>query len=268
MASGTRRVTRQDATHSDDQSDEDFDVKASVTTPRKRKARSQGRLIETPAKRRRREHSYISDDIEDDSHEEHDSSVEGSVSDEGTMELNERTGRPMRKSTQGSKYRELSDEGTPEDSEDTAPAKPRARKDAIPSKRSLVVVLRVPNKALVPSRSTRARTAGKGIASQAEQAVTRRSSRISREESAPLMALTSRSPAPSDRRTRALKGLKKPSVSDVIEASQEHSGQGIVDLLRSDLFDVLPTAQEVEFLAPSPSAPDYSCDFLVPPNGN
>lgn len=267
MASNRRRQLRQDIPPSDDPSDDDFNIKASHTSPNKRKARTQGRLTGNLAKRQRRTHTYDSDEIEDDTAEEEDNpSAQESDEDEVPARINERTGRPARRSTQGPNYQELSDadiEIPCEDSDHAIGTSSKGRVHAKAPKPSLVVILRVPPGAFAQDRSTRARTASKGVIKPPERITTRRSSRISRENSIPLLALTdsgkhtkitrtsaSRSPPPFERRTRGGKGLRKPSTSDIVEASQEDSGRSAQNLLKSDVFEEFPEVLEVRLIIP------------------
>lgn len=266
MASNRRRNTRDAPPRSDDESDEDFDMRASNPSSNKRKAKTQGRSTGAGLKRQRRG-EYESDDIEDESDEE----LSSEESEEEPFDvLNEKTGRPVRRSVnKAAHYEELSNSEQNEDSgEDINARKKKARSEARRPMPSLVVKLKLPPTAApTGTRGTRARTTSKGIVAPPEQLGTRRSSRHkSHEDSAPMMPLqtsgratrttrssVSQSPAPYERRTRGSKGVRKPSTSDILEVSQEDSGQGGLVLLESDVLGVdenLNVSQKWNFLLP------------------
>jgi len=252
------RSIREDIPPSDDTGDDDYDVKSQHTSPKKRKPKTQGRSSGAGIKRARHTKDYASDDIEDDSDiDEEELSEEESDVDEVPTPINEKTGRPVRRSTQGEQkrsiYKDLDDteiEASIEESEENTPKKPKIKRESKSNPPRLLVKLKLPPQDLSLNKRPRPQTSGKGVIKPTEHVATRRSSRISHDESVPLIGLTdsgrhakivrasaSRSPPPLRRRSHGGKGLLKPSTSDIEEVSQENSVGGAEVLLRSDVLD-------------------------------
>ncbi|SMY23302.1 unnamed protein product [Zymoseptoria tritici ST99CH_1A5] len=245
-----RKIEHWDPTKSDSD-DLDWDAASSP------KARSQHRSRKSnknsprkPPKRRREAYGDSEDDIELDSNEasEEEASFAES-SDEAPVELNPRTGRGVRSAAKKPiKYEESEEEDIIPSDSDRDPLQPTPARGKRParadlSRPSLIVKLKLP-KGMDGSRSTRT---GSGSRTKREptpqSGLTRRSSRISHDEVAPLVALTdsgkhevvtraaTETPEPPVRRpTRGGKGLKKPP-SAIMEASQEDSGSQGLDIV-------------------------------------
>ncbi|KAK5135078.1 hypothetical protein LTR08_005603 [Meristemomyces frigidus] len=250
MAGGSKRKRDFDPTRSDSD-DGDFNEKS---PPR---PRPQGRLkrvkssARKPLKRRKEVYGDSEEDIdadEDDAISEEESFAESSGHDVA-LERNPRTGRGVRSvAKKPVKYEEPSEddiEAVDSDPDPSHPTPARGKRRALASKKkSLIVRLKLSGpKKMDGKRPTRSRTGSKSMAKreptpQSLNAMgTRRSSRISHDEQAPLLALTNsghhetvaraatQTPEPPSRRpTRGSKGLKKPPVSAIMEASQEDSG--------------------------------------------
>ncbi|EGP87834.1 Bromodomain-containing AAA ATPase protein [Zymoseptoria tritici IPO323] len=245
-----RKIEHWDPTKSDSD-DLDWDAASSP------KARSQHRSRKSnknsprkPPKRRREAYGDSEDDIELDSNEasEEEASFAES-SDEAPVELNPRTGRGVRSAAKKPiKYEESEEEDIIPSDSDRDPLQPTPARGKRParadlSRPSLIVKLKLP-KGMDGRRSTRT---GSGSRTKREptpqSGLTRRSSRISHDEVAPLVALTdsgkhevvtraaTETPEPPVRRpTRGGKGLKKPP-SAIMEASQEDSGSQGLDIV-------------------------------------
>lgn len=241
---------------SDDTGDSDYG-KAPQTSPKKRKPKTQGRATGAGTKRPRHNKEYASEDIDDDSDvDEEELSAEDTYEEEEAVVINAKTGRPMRSSTGGAKpakYADPSDSDRDiqiEDSEDDARKKPKRKREARSHPPSLIVKLKVPFQALLsPDKRPRPQTSNKDMVKPVEHIATRRSSRISHDETVPLLGLTdsgrhakitrasaSRSPPLLERRLLGGKRPPKPSTSDIEEASQENSMVG-PEILRSDVMD-------------------------------
>ncbi|KAK5715630.1 TAT-binding protein-like protein 7, AAA ATPase [Elasticomyces elasticus] len=244
-----------------DPEDEDFDDTAKSSSPRHR-TRPQGRATKgkstnkRPTKRRRERYGDADDDIEvdtEDISEEEDFVVESSEQDE-PLQRNPKTGRGVRSvAKKVASYQVPSENDESEDllAADTTPdllkptARARGRYGIAETPKSLVVKLKLPTRYWVKmesgsGRSLRTRTGSKSVGGGRREPTpseggmgTRRSSRISHDAEAPLVALTdsgrhaqvtragSSEPDPEPpRRTRGSKGLKTlPSA--IMEASQE-----------------------------------------------
>jgi len=201
-------------------------------------------------KRRREAYGDSEDDIDldsDGSSEEAQSFAESTESEE--VERNPKTGRSVRSAAKRPvTYEEPSEEDIEAGEDSDAEPKPAARglrktSSATPAQESLIVKLKVPVKTMEDKRALRSRTGSKSVGRREptplSAAGTRRSSRISHDEVAPLVALTdsgkhetitrpgTQTPEPqrppSRRATRGGKGLKKPPVSAIMEESQEGS---------------------------------------------
>lgn len=224
------------------------------------RARPQGRSRKSkasprkPAKRRRERYGDSDDDIEADSLEA--SEAEASFAESGeeheTREVNPRTGRGVRSAAKRPvKYEESEEEDIDPSQSDREPVKPpltkirlsrpaqRGHSDQKDDEQSLVVKLPVAVK-MEGGRATRARRPNSARAtreptpSASGAAGARRSSRISHDDQAPLVALTdsgrhevvtragTATPEPQSGRrpTRGSKGLKKPP-SAIMEESME-----------------------------------------------
>ncbi|KAJ9664300.1 TAT-binding protein-like protein 7, AAA ATPase [Coniosporium apollinis] len=231
----TRTKRRLDDFDPNKSDSDDLDYGASSPGPSKRSKhiKPQGRK---PKKRQRRGYGDTDEEIEDDDDE---ISAESSASDseepEEPIEVNPRTGRSVRSATKKQiKYEEKSEDDI-EDTGDDRAAVTRTPKRK-PARKSLIVKLRMPQSS---PRNMRARRGSRGLRQGVtpDLAATRRSSRISHDETEPMLALTdsgrhvnvvrpgTRSPEPQPpprRPTRGSKGLKKPP-SAIMEASQEAS---------------------------------------------
>ncbi|KXS97949.1 hypothetical protein AC578_3397 [Pseudocercospora eumusae] len=266
-----RKLDTWDPTKSDSD-DLDWDGKASSPKQRSR-PRSRKANKPSPQKRAAKRQRYDDSDIDPDSHEG--SEEEASYSDESVdapVEINPRTGRGQRSVTKKHIKYEESDEddaiiaATDQDSEpdpiQPTPARSRTKiKLAATTKPSLIVKLKLPASMDGSGRATRARTSSRSKRQPTPQSapstgITRRSSRISHDDQDPLVALTdsgrheiitragSATPEPSARRpTRGGKGLKKPPVSAIFEASQEDIEQN------APVAEVPPTAEGAEFFS-------------------
>lgn len=243
MSNRTKRKFDIDPTASDPEDDDYDDVERAA--PQRRRANRTPGAKKKGSKRQRRLYNGSDVDDDDDDIIEDDSFTERSESEE--PEVNPATGRSVRRATKKQVTYEESEEDeiedTPSESEDD---KPRAagRRHAKPSieeveKPSLIVKLKMPENAF--GRSLRTRTGSKSIAAPTrgktpEVAGTRRSSRLSHDVEAPIVALSdsgkhanvvregTRTPEPSTARaTRGGKGPRVQAPSTIEEASQEVS---------------------------------------------
>lgn len=242
MSNRTKRKFDIDPTASDPE-DDDYDD-AERAPPQRRRAHHTPSAKKPGNKRQRR--IYNGSDIDDDDEDliEDDSFTERSESEE--PEVNPTTGRSVRRATKKQVTYEESDEDeiedTPSESEDDKP-RTAGRRKAQPSieevdKPSLIVKLKMPEAAF--GRALRTRTGSKSTAPARgrtpEVGITRRSSRLSHDVEAPMVALSdsgrhvnvvregTRTPEPSvARSTRGGKGPKVQAPSTIEEASQEVS---------------------------------------------
>jgi hypothetical protein len=221
---------------------DDFDYDASERAPpqRRRNRSTPGAKKKAPKRQRR---AYGGSDVDDDDEiVSDDSFTDRSESEE--PEINPTTGRSVRRATKKQiKYEESDDdeiEDTPSEGDDDEPIA-ASRRRAKPSieeveKPSLIVKLKMPDHA--SGRNLRTRTGSKSIARGKTPDVpgTRRSSRLSHDVEAPIVALSdsgkhvnivregTRSPDPViSRATRGAKGPRIQHPSAIMEASQETS---------------------------------------------
>ncbi|KAH6620263.1 hypothetical protein C7974DRAFT_316109 [Boeremia exigua] len=242
MSNRTKRKFDIDPTASDPE-DDDYDDVDRAPPQRRRANRTPGTKKQGNKRQRR---IYNGSDIDDDDDDviEDDSFTERSESVE--PEVNPATGRSVRHATKKKVTYEESDEdeieNTPSDSEDDKP-RGTGRGRAKPSieeveKPSLIVKLKMPEHAF--GRALRTRTGSKSAAPPRgrtpEVGITRRSSRLSHDVEAPMVALSdsgkhanvvregTRTPEPSTARaTRGGKGPRVQAPSTIEEASQEVS---------------------------------------------
>ncbi|KAF2192744.1 AAA-domain-containing protein [Zopfia rhizophila CBS 207.26] len=220
-----------------DPDDLDWDA-AEAAQPQRRRNRHSSAKRKTP-KRARRGYAGSDVDNDDDSIVDDDSFTERSSEDE--LEFNPSTGRSIRQATKKNiKYEERSSEDEIEDtpSEEDDESSPVPRRKA--KKKSLVVVLKMPRETTeLQGRVLRTRTGSKSVGrgKSTEVSGTRRSSRLSRDVEAPIVALSDSgkhvniirqgtySPEPViSRATRGGKGLRTTEQpSAIMEASQEAS---------------------------------------------
>lgn len=246
MGSSKRKLDNFDPNKSDS-NDTDFDP--SEDRPRKsaKKSRSHGKRASAAPRKRTR---YRGSDVTDD--DEEDSLLEDSFSEpeeEEEVEMNEKTGRAVRKAAKKEvNYEENSDSDIQDivpdddDSEEevtskrpirrprgaAASAEAESDKEVIPEKKpALVVKLKVKNSAIQPGRTTRAGSAARTRAGASAEPTsagisTRRTTRGRTEEGEEPIELStsgrhviraSRSPEPIGRArlTRGAKGVKKPA---------------------------------------------------------
>lgn len=242
MSNRTKRKFDLDPTASDPEDDDYDDVERAP--PQRRRANRTPSAKKHGNKRQRR--IYNGSDIDDDDDDiiEDDSFTERSESEE--PEVNPATGRSVRRATKKQVTYEESEEDEIEDTaSDSEDEKPRAagRQRAKPSieeveKPSLIVKLKMPDNAF--GRALRTRTGSKSTAPARgrtpEVGITRRSSRLSHDVEAPMVALSdsgkhanvvregTRTPEPSiARATRGGKGPRVQAPSTIEEASQEVS---------------------------------------------
>ncbi|KAJ4366607.1 TAT-binding protein-like protein 7, AAA ATPase [Ascochyta clinopodiicola] len=242
MSNRTKRKFDIDPTASDPEDDDYDDVERAP--PQRRRANRTPGAKKKGSKRQRRLYNGSDVDDDDDDIIEDDSFTDRSESEE--PEVNPATGRSVRRATKKQVTYEESEEDeiedTPSESDDDRPraAGRRRAKASIEEveKPSLIVKLKMPEHAL--GRSLRTRTGSKSIAptrgKTPEVAGTRRSSRLSHDVEAPIVALSdsgrhvnvvregTRTPEPSvARTTRGGKGPKVQAPSTIEEASQEVS---------------------------------------------
>ncbi|KAL1656930.1 TAT-binding protein-like protein 7, AAA ATPase [Didymella pomorum] len=282
MSNRTKRKFDLDPTASDPEDDDYDDVDRAP--PQRRRANRTPGTKKSGNKRQRR--GYGGSDIDDDDEDviEDDSFTERSESEE--PEVNPATGRSVRRATKKQVTYEESDEDeiedTASDSDDENPrntGRRRAAKQSIEEvdKPSLIVKLKMPDHAF--GRTLRTRTGSKSTAPTTrgrtpEVGITRRSSRLSHDVEAPMVALSdsgkhanvvregTQTPEPSTARaTRGGKGPRVQAPSTIEEASQE------VSMIRDDaegeehspgpLDKLLAGAQmQVESSAPEASEQD------------
>ncbi|KAH4822872.1 hypothetical protein HBH61_006270 [Parastagonospora nodorum] len=223
-----------------DPDDYDYDATERPAPQRRRNPSTPG-AKKKGSKRQRR--VYGGSDVDDDDEiVSDDSFTDRSESEE--PEINPATGRSVRRATKKQiKYEESEEdeiEDTPSEGDDDKPIS-TSRRRAKPSieeneKPSLIVKLKMPDYA--SGRNLRTRTGSKSIArgKTPEVAGTRRSSRLSHDVEAPIVALSdsgkhvnivregTRSPDPAiSRATRGAKGPRIQHPSAIMEASQETS---------------------------------------------
>ena len=274
MSNRTKRKFDLDPTASDPEDDDYDDVERAP--PQRRRANRTPGSKKKGSKRQRR--AYNGSDVDDDDDDiiEDDSFTDRSESEE--PEVNPATGRSVRRATKKQVTYEESDEDeiedTPSESSDDDKPRARGRQRAKPSieeveKPSLIVKLKMPENAF--GRSLRTRTGSKSTAQPTrgrtpEVGITRRSSRLSHDVEAPIVALSdsgkhvqvvregTRTPEPSTARaTRGGKGPRVQAPSTIEEASQEvsmirdeeESDQGPLDkLLAGAQMQVESSARE------------------------
>ncbi|KAJ4326385.1 TAT-binding protein-like protein 7, AAA ATPase [Neodidymelliopsis sp. IMI 364377] len=243
MSKHTKRKFDIDPTASDPE-DDDYDDADRAPPQRRRANRATPGTKRRGNKRQRRLYNGSDVDEDDDEIVSDDSFTDRSESEE--PEINPATGRSVRRATKKQIVYEESEEDEIEDTDsDNDNEKPRAaaRRQAKPSieeveKPSLIVKLKMPENAF--GRSLRTRTGSKSIAPTRgrtpDVAGTRRSSRLSHDVEAPIVALSdsgrhvnvvregTRTPEPSvARATRGGKGPRVQAPSTIEEASQEVS---------------------------------------------
>lgn len=220
---------------------DDYDYDASERAPPQRR-RNRGTPAAKKKGSKRQRRAYAGSDVDDDDEiVSDDSFTDRSESEE--PEINPATGRSVRRATKKQvKYEESEDEieDTPSEDDDDQPlvssrqrAKPSVEEVERPS---LIVKLKMPDHA--SGRSLRTRTGSKSIARGKTPDVpgARRSSRLSHDVEAPIVALSdsgrhvnivregTRSPDPViSRATRGGKGPRVQHPSAIMEASQETS---------------------------------------------
>ncbi|KAH7078799.1 hypothetical protein BKA63DRAFT_507132 [Paraphoma chrysanthemicola] len=218
---------------------DDYDYDASERAPpQRRRNRGTPGARKKSSKRQRR--AYGGSDVDDDDEiVSDDSFTDRSESEE--PEINPATGRSVRRATKKQITYEESEEDeiedTPSESEEQRPSSRRHAKPSIEEveKPSLIVKLKMPDHA---KRNLRTRTGSKSLARgrTPEVAGTRRSSRLSHDIEAPIVALSdsgkhvnivrqgTHSPEPVlARATRGGKGPRIQHPSAIMEASQEAS---------------------------------------------
>lgn len=287
-----------DPTRSDPE-DEDFDVSADrkVRHPkRSRPAKS------TSRRKRQKTERYGSEDISDDEELDSDEEVlDTAESSEDEEELNEATGRPVRRSAAKKQitYDESSEEGSIDymnrvNEESSTGRRIKARQHSTTtSKQSLIVKFSLP--AAGTRRNTRARSnsivSKNGGGNAAGAARTRRSGRLAQDDADALLALTTSgnhsevvrnattSPEPANaRRTRGGKGLKKPpsAIMEVDDDDTQHNAQVTAPDHRSAREDSedddLPRTQEEHIEVSATQTPmveaDMSADQAVVPESS
>jgi len=223
-----------------DPDDYDYDASERAPPQRRRNRGTPGAKKKAPKRQRR---AYGGSDVDDDDEiVSDDSFTDRSESEE--PEINPATGRSVRRATKKQiKYEESEEdeiEDTPSEGDDDKPltatrrrAKPSIEEVAKPS---LIVKLKMPDHA--SRRNLRTRTGSKSIArgKTPEASGTRRSSRLSHDVEAPIVALSdsgrhveivrkgTQSPEPViARATRGAKGPRVQYPSAIMEASQEVS---------------------------------------------
>jgi hypothetical protein len=225
-----------------DPDDYDYDATVERAAPQRRRNRGTPGAKKKSTKRQRR--AYGGSDVDDDDEIVSDNSfTDRSESEE--PEINPATGRSVRRATKKQiKYEESEEdeiEDTPSEVDDDKPllASRRRAKPSIEEveKPSLIVKLKMPPD-YAATRNLRIRTGSKSIArgKTPDVAGTRRSSRLSHDVEAPIVALSdsgrhvnivregTRSPEPIiSRATRGGKGPRVQHPSAIMEASQETS---------------------------------------------
>ena len=239
-----------------DSDDSTYGASASKQTRSKPPRSQRGK----PARKRQRRHS---DDESEDVSEASELSA-GSVSEieEEEPEIDERTGRPKRKAAkQRVRYEESDDEDFLEDYGVERAVTPENKR----SNRSLVVKLNVRTPQATPApatrRGTRARSGSVSARPTSLEALpTRRSSRIARDDTEEIVALTTsgrhedivrpgtRSPEAGERARKGGKGLKSLPTS-VLYEEDESSGQTKVSIADSIQAEVAASRDDVEDMA-------------------
>lgn len=261
MAANWKRKLEDFDPNRSDSEDLDYGVEESsppaTTTTTKRssrakstKSRKKGAASRPPKKRAKKErYGDSEDDIEEDTEEESDEedSFAGDDAEEASVERNPRTGRSVRSAAKKPvHYEEPSEEDIEEEHSDSSSASRGERGSKKPTTSTRVVKLKMPaswveDNTETGRRATRSRTgsisAGKrGSTPTVPSGLgTRRSSRISHSDDAPLQSLpmtgtrsrrgtATPEPAPlaGQRPTRGTKGLPKMP-SAIMEESQEYS---------------------------------------------
>lgn len=221
---------------------DDYDYDASERAPPQRR-RNRGTPAAKKKGSKRQRRVYAGSDVDDDDEiVSDDSFTDRSESEE--PEINPATGRSVRRATKKQvKYEESEDEieDTPSEDDDDDQPIASSRRRAKPSieeveRPSLIVKLKMPDHA--SGRNLRTRTGSKSLARgrTPEVAGARRSSRLSHDVEAPIVALSdsgrhvnivregTRSPEPViSRATRGGKGPRVQHPSAIMEASQETS---------------------------------------------
>ncbi|KAK5126726.1 hypothetical protein LTR85_009660 [Meristemomyces frigidus] len=265
MAHNKRKRDFFDPTKSD--SDDETFEEASSPRPRPQgRSKKPKSSVRKPVKRKKEAYGDSDEDIEAD--EDDEPSEEESFADSSeheAVERNPRTGRSVRSvAKKPVTYEDPSEDDIEAADTDPDPLQPTPargkRRVPQPKKQRHIVKLKIAYK-MEGGRATRSRVGSKGMVKreptpQAHGGVgTRRSSRISHDEQDPLVALTdsghhqtvtrasTQTPEPpqSRRGTRGSKGLKKPPVSAIMEASQEDSG---VEQPATQAEDILSQLQE------------------------
>lgn len=252
---------------------DDLDWGAGPSSPKPR-SRTQGRSRKptkrSPQKRASKRQRYEDDGIDPDSDEPSEEEASFSDESEAAIEINPRTGRGQRsaakkeitylESEEDDEKDDLiaaTDDDSERDSIQPTPARSRNKiKLASTKTPSLIIKLKVPvrmdgGRARASSRTKRQPTPQ----SATSTGIARRSSRLSHDDQDALVALTdsgkheivtragSATPEPTTRRpTRGGKGLKKPPVSAIFEASQE-------DLEQNAPVPELQTAEGEQFFS-------------------
>lgn len=277
MSSRTKRKLEFDPNASDPE-DDDYDESEHRAPPQRRRHRNRATPGDKKRAPKRQRRGYSGSDVDDDDEiVSDDSFTDRSESEE--PEINPATGRSVRRATKKQIKYEESDEDAIEDTpaesddedDDDDDDKPlagsrRKAKQSIEEveKPSLIVKLKMPDNA---SRNLRTRTGSKSVArgKTPEVAGTRRSSRLSHDIEAPIVALSdsgkhvnivregTRSPEPViARATRGGKGPRVQHHSAIMEASQETS------MLRDDSpgpLDALLKQPETQVQASKESSP-------------
>jgi ATPase family AAA domain-containing protein 2 len=214
-----------------DPDDDDYDAKAERAAKPKQ-SKSQPKKRSKRSRRSGYDSDGSEDPSEDDLSEEDYEDVDDPPEEEEDVEINERTGRPKRKTTKKTTTYEESD--TNDDDLVIEGSEPEEK----PRKR-LTVKLKVNTPAPTPgpgrtSRAGSATRSRRGLSNEPQSAGTRRSSRLHHDEHDPVVALTgsgkhveiirpaTKSPETKPGRpTRGSKGIKAPST--IVEAEDEAS---------------------------------------------
>ncbi|KAF2837814.1 AAA-domain-containing protein [Patellaria atrata CBS 101060] len=274
MSSRTkRRLQDFDPTASDP---EDLDYGAEEPTRPQRRSKKKPKGARKPPLKKVRRGYADTDDDEDDSEISQESYV-SSIETEEDTEVNPRTGRKVRNAAKKPVKYEESDEEEgflAEIASDRDEIQPTPRKRG-GKQQSLIVKLKVPSMV----RNLRSRSGSKTVqrGKTPEVTGTRRSSRLSHDETSPIVELSNsgrhevvirqgtQTPEPPTRRQRGGKGLKSvPRVPSMIfEATEEQSGesaQNIVDELQEAAGMEVSGAEEHASEGGSPAASDTQAD--------
>ncbi|KAF2030362.1 AAA-domain-containing protein [Setomelanomma holmii] len=253
-----------------DPDDDDYDASERAPPQRRRNRGTPGTKKKAPKRQRR---AYGGSDVDDDDEiVSDDSFTDRSESEE--PEINPATGRSVRRATKKQiKYEESEEdeiEDTPSESEEqlsTSSARRAKRSIEEAEKPSLIVKLKMPDHT---GRNLRTRTGSKSIARgrTPDVAGTRRSSRLSHDVEAPIVALSdsgkhvnivregTRSPEPVlARATRGGKGPRTEYPSAILEASQEASVVKDDEEDSSGPLDALLNESETQVQASKDSSP-------------